>query len=140
MLVRSGCREVGLAPPAWQQMLGAVVPFSWMGTVVLPRSAAQPDCWMQCSTTLDEHTCPSPPLHCRSYAYVQLPPPALTPGLQKALPSQAAIAPASRKGLAPYGQAATASASVTPGSESPGAATPSLGHGHGSEVQLASTA
>ncbi|KAI7840047.1 hypothetical protein COHA_006253 [Chlorella ohadii] len=74
------------------------------------------------------------------YAYVQLPPPALTPGLQKALPSQAAIAPASRKGLAPYGQAATASASVTPGSESPGAATPSLGHGHGSEVQLASTA
>lgn len=83
---------------------------------------------------------PSPA--CRSYAYVQLPPPALTPGLQRALPSQPILASASRKGasLAPDGRAATASATATPGSMTPGDATPAMGHGHGSEVQLVSNA
>ncbi|PRW44294.1 cytochrome b561 and DOMON domain-containing protein [Chlorella sorokiniana] len=72
------------------------------------------------------------------YSYVQLPPPAMTPGLQKALPSQAVIAPGSRKGAAlmPDGHAGTIS---TPGSESPGATTPAMGQGRGSEVQLASS-
>lgn len=76
------------------------------------------------------------------YAYVQLPPPALTPGLQRALPSQPILASASRKGasLAPDGRAATASATATPGSMTPGDATPAMGHGRGSEVQLASNA